>query len=415
MSEKLKRFYRKCGVPLFCVIIIVCRNILHKKIFHREMEEVFKPVIEINNEKTQSCEEIKEVDTELFSWETSKTVSILTQEEDKSLQAEAMAAAEKCSEYYKNSIILNPNIDFPCDDFFNYEERKEVVDLLGQHGYVSISENMNMENYKNVEDFYSAYSSGVDAMVTVYEVYRDGNILALTFIHRNGKIQCHYVSLGWLENGIPVLKSSGVNNLKEIKLTQKGYFIYTYADIVAHGNLKEYFRIKPLSNECRKLTEKYVSDLSFVNYNMLVTNWDSTNVEKILMPRMFEDIYRIYSGENFRTENGYISAETYETVMTTCLPVSVEQLRTDGRYDVNKKSYEYEMIFSRQFPPFGEVVDYRENMDGTITLFVDGVWPDYGSDRAFTNCIVIQPLENGKFRYLSNSIESGEMEIPIVE
>ena len=65
-------------------------------------------------------------------------------------------------------------------------------------------------------------------------------------------------------------------------------------------------------------------------------------------------------------------------------------------------------------PPFPEVVDYIENGDGTLTLFVDGVWPDYNSDYAFTNQIVVRPLGNGAFRYLSNTIQKQEMDIPVV-
>ena len=70
------------------------------------------------------------------------------------------------------------------------------------------------------------------------------------------------------------------------------------------------------------------------------------------------------------------------------------------------------MIFSCPHPPFGEVVDYTKNTDGTITLIVDGVWPDYDSDLAFRNTIVVQPFEDGTFRYLSNTIEEKELELP---
>jgi len=67
-----------------------------------------------------------------------------------------------------------------------------------------------------------------------------------------------------------------------------------------------------------------------------------------------------------------------------------------------------------------EVVDYivndvdDENSDGTITLIVDGVWADYNSDLAFTNTILVQPFDDGTFRYLSNSIEQKELELPEV-
>ena len=70
------------------------------------------------------------------------------------------------------------------------------------------------------------------------------------------------------------------------------------------------------------------------------------------------------------------------------------------------------MIFASPYPPFGEVVDYSENADGTITLIVDGVWADYNSDLAFTNTIVVQPFGDGTFRYLSNTIEQKELEVP---
>lgn len=67
--------------------------------------------------------------------------------------------------------------------------------------------------------------------------------------------------------------------------------------------------------------------------------------------------------------------------------------------------------FSFLFTRFGSV-DYTKNADGTITLIVDGVWPDYNSDLAFRNTVVVQPFEDGTFRYLSNSIEQIELELP---
>ena len=351
----------------------------------------------------------------VFPIVTSEPVSILTIEEEQNLRDEAMSAAEQCGELYKEAEIVYPETEYSRIEGFSDQQRKEVVKRLGEQGLVSVSDDMNMENYQKMLDFYSAYVSGRDAMVTVFSVYMDGNIGALTFIHRNGKIQSFYVSIGWREGGMPEIKGFGSNDLEEIRLTEKGYFIYTNTETIAHGNLREYYRVKPLSDECRELTKKYIYGLSFVNYNMLVTNWDASNVEEILMPCMFEDIYPIYTDEPFKTEGGLIPAEIYERIMTTCFPVSVEQLREHCGYRADVDSYEYEMIFARQFPPFGEVVDYKQGADGTITLYVDGVWIDYNSDYAFTNQIVVQPFPDGTFRYLSNTIEQKELELPRVE
>lgn len=100
--------------------------------------------------------------------------------------------------------------------------------------------------------------------------------------------------------------------------------------------------------------------------------------------------------------------------MTTYFPVTEEQLKTNCGYDGESNTYPYNMIFATPYPPFGEAVDYTYNSDGTITLIVDAVWADYNSDIAFTNCIAVQPFEDGTFRYLSNSIEKRELDIPVV-
>ena len=295
---------------------------------------------------------------------------------------------------------------------FTKEQCREVVSLLGGAGYVSVTEDTNMENYGEIEDFYAAYIEKRDAMVTIFDVNRDGLLGVITFIYRESELQTYYVGIGWQKGGIPEVRNTLVSDIAEIKLTEKGYFIYAHEIVIPHSSLRQYYRVKPLSDKCRELTAKYVYGLSYVNYNVLVTNWNSNNVEDILMPCMFEDIYRIYTGENLRTENWRIPADTYEKIMTTYFPVSIEQLREKCGYDEDSNSYEYEMIFASPYPPFGEVVDYSENADGTITLIVDGVWADYNSDLAFTNTIVVEPFGDGTFRYLSNTIEQKELEVP---
>ena len=297
---------------------------------------------------------------------------------------------------------------------FASEQRKEIVKRLGKSGLISVEEDTNLENPEKIEAFYADYLNGQDSMVTVFEVYRDGRIGAVTIIYRKGALQTYYIGVRWKKGGIPEIQETSINDVAEIKLTEKGYFIYAYKEVMEHASLRQYWRVKPLSEKCRELTKTYISGLSYVNYNMLVTNWDSSNVEEILMPCMYEDIYRIHTGENLKTKDWKIPEEEYEKIMTTYFPVSVAQVRKYCGYDESSNSYAYEMIYARPYPPFGEVVDYTENVDGTITLIVDGVWPDYNSDLAFRNTVVVRPFENGTFRYLSNSIEQIELELPKV-
>lgn len=341
---------------------------------------------------------------------------VLSMDEQQKLQNSAVSAAEMCAGFYSavESVNDNGEISYASTIELTEQQRKDIVNLLGDNGMVCVSDDMNMRNYEEVEDFYSLYCMGQDAQVTIYEPFTDGTFSSRTFVCRQGILQTYYIGIGWKKNGIPVIESARTNDIAEIRLTEKGYLIYTNAVIVAHGNLKEYYRVKPLPETCREFTRKYVSGLSYVSYNVLITDWDSKNVEEIIRPCMFEDIYRIHTGEIFVPDGEGISSELYESIMMTYFPVTAEQLREYCNYDAATDTYKYEMSISQPLPPFPEVVDYKENVDGTLTLFVDGVWPDYGSDYAFTNQIVVRPLENGAFRYLSNSIQKQELDIPVV-
>lgn len=386
------------------------RKAVSQQTSEHQTEIARNDITEVNAEESEP-----ESETESDLWFLPQAESCLISEAEKNkLGNNALTAAKQVEEVYKDIELIDKTSYGSDIKEFTKEQRREVVTLLGNLGFVSVTEDTNMENYEQVEEFYAAYMENRDAMVTIFNVNRDGLIGAITFIYRNNALQTYYVGIGWQEGGIPEIKDTLISDIAEIKLTEKGYFIYERKDLIAHSSLRQYWRIKPLSDKCRELTAKYIYGLSYVNYNVLVTDWDSSNVEDILMPCMFEDIYRIYTGENLKTENGRIPADIFEKIMTVYFPVSIEQLRGKCGYDEDSNSYEYEMIFERQYPPFGEVVDYTENADGTITLIVDGVWADYNSDIAFTNTILVQPFDDGTFRYLSNSIEQRELEVPLM-
>ena len=427
--EDVKWLIKKYGFFFFFMVILVIIGsiVLGKRGSEKNAEEVWEPPVEINIDHSPvssgneeeilsnniSEESVEENETESSLWFLPQAENcLITETEKDELKDAVLIAAEQVKEAYKDIKLIGESPYGSNIKEFTREQCREVVTLLGMAGYVSVTEDANMENYEKVEDFYTAYMEKHDAIVTIFNVNRDGLIGAVTFIYRNNELQTYYVGIGWQEGGIPEIRSTLVSDIAEIKLTEKGYFIYAYEEVIAHSSLRQYWRIKPLSDKCRELTAKYVYGLSYVNYNILVTNWDSNNVEDILMPCMFEDIYRIYTGEILRTENWRIPADTYEKIMTTYFPVTIEQLRERCGYDEDSNSYEHEMIFASPYPPFGEVVDYTENPDGTITLVVDGVWADYNSDLAFTNIIVVQPFEDGTFRYLSNTIEQKELEVP---
>lgn len=288
-----------------------------------------------------------------------------------------------------------------------------AVDILGNSGLMCFSDDTNMYNYQLFQSFYRKYTDGGGRdYICVYRVNRDASVTEMTFVYDDSRIQMIF-NTAKFENHDWKFIATGIRDLKDMKLTQKGYFIYTYSNIIAHGGLKEYFRVSPLTDECRKLTRKYVYGLSYVNYNMLVIDWDESNASDILVPCMFDDIYRLYTGENLKPDGGWIDADKYESVMLSMFPVTVTELRDKCDYNPEKDSYRYHVILGKQYPPFGEVVDYTYNDDGTVSLIVDAVWADKGSDIAFRNTLTVKPEDDGTFKYMSNHIEKMECDIPV--
>lgn len=289
----------------------------------------------------------------------------------------------------------------------------DAVDILGSSGLICFADDTNMYNYQLFQSFYRNYTDGGGRdYICVYRVNRDASVTEMTFVYDDSRIQMIF-NTAKFENHDWKFIATGIRDLKDMKLTQKGYFIYTYSNIIAHGGLKEYFRVSPLTDECRKLTRKYVYGLSYVNYNMLVIDWDESNASDILVPCMFDDIYRLYTGENLKPDGGWIDADKYESVMLSMFPVTVTELRDNCDYNLEKDSYRYHVILGKQYPPFGEVVDYSYNDDGTVSLIVDAVWADEGSDIAFRNTLTVKPEDDGTFKYMSNHIEKVECDIPV--
>lgn len=288
-----------------------------------------------------------------------------------------------------------------------------AVDILGSSGLICFADDTNMYNYQLFQSFYRNYTDGGGRdYICVYRVNRDASVTEMTFVYDDSRIQMIF-NTAKFENHDWKFIATGIRDLRDMKLTKKGYFIYTYSNIIAHGGLKEYFRVSPLTDECRELTRKYVYGLSYVNYNMLVIDWDESNASDILVPCMFDDIYRLYTGENLKPDGGWIDADKYESVMLSMFPVTVTELRDNCDYNSEKDSYRYHVILGKQYPPFGEVVDYAYNDDGTVTLIVDAVWADKGSDIAFRNTLTVKPEDDGTFKYMSNHIEKMECDIPV--
>ena len=173
---------------------------------------------------------------------------LITEAERKQLQDQALSAAESVGGIHRNATVRDVPDLFAGVYELTDEQQKAVVEELGKNGRVSVGEGLDMQNYEKVETFYDDYMNGRDSMATIFNVQESGLAGSVTFIHRNDRIQTYYVGIRWEEGGIPVIDGTSVNEVAELKLTEKGYLIYAYERVIAHGSLREYWRVRPVSS-----------------------------------------------------------------------------------------------------------------------------------------------------------------------
>ena len=102
------------------------------------------------------------------------------------------------------------------------------------------------------------------------------------------------------------------------------------------------------------------------------------------------------------------------------LPITAEQIREYAVFDEEKQTYYWVRLGCFNYAPtfFGtslpEVVDIKENEDGTVTLTVEAVCDMVICDDAvITHELTVRFAEDGSFQYLGNEIlNDGIMHIP---
>ncbi len=333
----------------------------------------------------------------------------ITSEEMKELKETFLKHLSSSKDFYSEKHL-------PSTQIVSREVMKQLVEYLAKQGVPVIGYQVNMANSEQVESFYSKLKQGEETEVPIYEVDYLGNISCHFFIKRGATLQKFYMGASFSQDkGFEVI-STNLSEVDELRLTEKGYLLYhmTDADYVAHSALYYSFRVRPLSEECRNYQEKYLKHISLVNYNLLIEDWNQETIGRLDFNEMFEDLYRMDTGEIYKEEGHPIPEKVFEGLMEKYFNVTQKELRQYANYQAEKQSYTWEAGTGKLFSPLPEVVSYQQNQDGTLTLKVDALWIDYNTDCAFTSTLTVLPLEDGRFKYLSNKVEVKEKEVPVI-
>ena len=411
--------FKKKSILLIMVFLIGCficacgkEDSVAGESLVEDTEEVF------STEETESAEE-----EAAEQWEKGYGLPVDEQEE-KEAENDCRAMMEHIYEIYKEADKGTASNVVLTD-----ETILELQKKLMETGYpiATLVTYLNMGNYESVDSFLEDCTAGKGGSVVIYEIHDDGGIGRMKFIFDGTDMYVVSARSVWNENGKSGISYISYTRLKEWKYTDKGWFCYELcvpeppevSEIVDGSCL---IRVKPMTEEQREMSERCVRGLGYQGQNILCSNWNAENMSELDYNGMFEYLYGMKYGEKFNSEdypNG-IPKEEFESLIMEYLPVTKEQIREYAVFDEENQTYYWARLGCFNYAPtfFGtslpEVVNIKENEDGTITLTVEAVCDMVICDDAvITHELTVRFAEDGSFQYLGNEIlNDGIMHIP---
>ena len=305
----------------------------------------------------------------------------------------------------------------------------KMIKKIKQQGYsVTVSEDYsNMENYKRFSSFLAKAQEKQKGSGVIYEVHSEGSIGREKFIYDGKDMFLLASNASWDDNGKPIITFVSYTRIKKWRYSRKGWFCYElcvpeYPDVTEMVDGSCLIRIKPMSDNKRKLSRKCVRGLAYQGNNILCSNWDQEHMQKIDYNGLYEYLYAMKYKKKFNGKKypSGIPKDQFEQLIMEYLPVSREEIEKYASYNEKKKTYDWMRLGCFNYAPnfFGtsipEVTKIKHNSNGTVTLTVDAVCEMVLCNEAvITHELTVKFNKDGSFRYLGNKILNGGIkEIP---
>ena len=305
----------------------------------------------------------------------------------------------------------------------------KMIKKIKQQGYsVTVSEDYsNMENYKRFSSFLAKAQEKQKGSGVIYEVHSEGSIGRDKFIYDGKEMFLLASNASWDDNGKPIITFVSYTRIKKWRYSRKGWFCYElcvpeYPEVTEMVDGSCLIRIKPMSDNKRKLSRKCVRGLAYQGNNILCSNWNQEHMQKIDYNGLYEYLYAMKYKKKFNGKKypSGIPKDQFEQLIMEYLPVSREDIEKYASYNEKKKTYDWMRLGCFNYAPnfFGtsipEVTKIKHNSNGTVTLTVDAVCEMVLCNEAvITHELTVKFNKDGSFRYLGNKILNGGIkEIP---
>lgn len=337
----------------------------------------------------------------------------------KEIYAESVKLADAYKEVYKKA-----NQD---GTLASLEVRQKMVKALGEEGYstVDTDNQIDMVHADQVEEFVKQAKSKKTGNVTILCVQNDGGFMRYDLTTEDGKIDIQRSALNW-KDGKATGEDYDLFPSYTWDYTDKGYLMLEeeLPEVYDGAPGQIAIRVKSLDASLREMNQKYVLPLGYYTNNLLISNWNETQVGEIDFYDLYETTYQmkhgkpIPYGEGFGGDEYQIPKEEFEEPIQSYFKIDSSLIEQSCTYNQDTKTYRYRPrgLYDSQLPygPYPEVMASETQPDGTIKLTIEGVWTRKKTDHAVTSELVVRPLEDGTYQYVSNQLLAVEDGIELI-
>ena len=304
------------------------------------------------------------------------------------------------------------------------EVMERIVERFGEEGYAAVDERnqVNMTEPEQVMRFCSLVDAKDEGSLTILVMIYSGGFIKYDLHTADGEVNITRSDYQYVNGNLKNL--SNVSYQASFwQYTQEGYLLFEgdyfsesyYALLLSDVSEHAALRVQPLDKACRELNRQYILPVGYERNNLFLTEWSEDDFGELDFYDLFDQLYpNVYGKPAYYPAANHASfgavcqipADLFETVIQEYFRIDSRELQAKTTYIPENNAYEYRPrgLYEAEYPdiPYPEVEGCTENSDGTITLFVNAVYPEDNTSRAYAHQVVIRPLSDGHFQYVSN-------------
>lgn len=303
---------------------------------------------------------------------------------------------------------------------------RRIVNRLGENGFSAVdNENqIDMVCPENIKQFCGKVEAQEEAEATLIVVISADSFIKYDFTTKDGNVEV--VRSYYLYRGDDLGTVSTTNYPAYTWVYSKGAYLFFeeyhmpgYDGPSGHTAV----RIEPLDEMCREYNRKYLMTIGYKLNNLFTSDWDEDNFQELNFYDLYEVLRQMKNGQYSVASlhegiNYEIPKSDFESVFQTFFRVDGQVLQQFTTYHEDTETYQYRTrgmfdFAPTPYSPYPEVISYEENQDGTIKLTVNAVWTEGNLENAFCHEVIIRPLENGGFQYVSNHVIPSEDNVEV--